>query len=244
MISRVDMRLWITEERMRASSGIHNSLQVYKYIKSKYPEESPADRSRSKMTNQYRQCCESWMNQEHRATVRVNVACGYTGSLRESGPENQLSAKSFIRRLRKNFSNWKTRMKAWTSQRHFRWTSSTGIRWKFKRQPVLSIRRQQEQSEIPAETRRSEIKRRTAPKKKSKSLMNVDHAHEDREPSDAAHRSHHRCVMTMRAELRVDDVALSVERQRLIDLKTFFQDSEFKGEDRVELSSRVWSIAV
>ena len=49
--------------------------------------------------------------------------------------------------------------------------------------------------------------------------------------------------MTMRVELRVDDVALSIEHQRLIDLKTFFQDSKFKSENRMKLSSRVWSIA-
>ena len=48
--------------------------------------------------------------------------------------------------------------------------------------------------------------------------------------------------MTMRIELRVDDVALSIEHQRLINLKTFFQDFEFESENRMKLLSRVLSI--
>ena len=164
-------------------------------------------------------------------------------SFRENDSENQLSTNNFIRRLKKNFFNWKTRMKAWTSQRHFRWTFFIEIRWKLKKEFMLFIRRQQKQSEIFIETRRSKIKRRTASKKKLKFLMNINHAHENRKLFEVVHKSHHRCVMTMRVELRVDDVALSIERQRLIDLKTFFQDLKFKNEDRMKLSSRVWSIA-
>ena len=44
---------------MRTSSDIYNSFQVYKYIKSKYSEESPIDMSKSKMKNQYKQYCKS-----------------------------------------------------------------------------------------------------------------------------------------------------------------------------------------
>ena len=72
--------------------------------------------------------------------------------------------------------------------------------------------------------------------------MKINHAHEERESSDTVHRQHHRFVMTMRVELRVDDVALSIERQRFIDSKTFSQNSEFENENRMKLSSCVLSI--
>ena len=69
--------------------------------------------------------------------------------------------------------------------------------------------------------------------------MNINHAHKDRKSFDVVYKLHHRCVMTMRVELRVDNVTLSIKHQRLIDLKMFFQDSKFKNENKIKLSSRV-----
>ena len=43
----------------------------------------------------------------------------------------------------------------------------------------------------------------------------------------------------MRIKLCVDDVALSIEHQRLINLKMFFQNLKFENENKMKLSSRV-----
>ena len=69
--------------------------------------------------------------------------------------------------------------------------------------------------------------------------MNINHVHENRESFDIVYKSHHHCVMIMRIELRVDDVALSIKHQHLINLKTFFQDSKFENENKIKLLSRV-----
>ena len=74
--------------------------------------------------------------------------------------------------------------------------------------------------------------------------MNINYAHENRKSFDIVHKSYHCCVITMRVELYIDDIALSIKRQRLINLKTFFQNSKFKNENKMKLLSRVWSIAV
>ena len=142
VVFKVDTELWIIKKKTRSSNCIHDSFQIYKYIKLKYSESS-TDMSRLKIKNQYMQRCESWMNQKHWINVRVNVACDYTMSFFKNEFKNLLSTNILIRRLKKKFFNWKTRIKAWTFQKHFRLIFFIVIRWKFKRQSLLFICRQQ-----------------------------------------------------------------------------------------------------
>ena len=69
--------------------------------------------------------------------------------------------------------------------------------------------------------------------------MNINYIHENRKSFDVIYKSHYYCVMIMRVELRVDDVALLIKHQHLINLKMFFQNSKFENENKMKLSSRV-----